>query len=231
MHYGRGRRRATAEASKASGGREMSEKILVAIKTEAEEKAKKILEDARMRAEKILEKAEKDGREKALRDFEEARVKFEEEANTVRARMLSDARIKANSIVLEAKNRILDEVFRALIERLRRWADENRDEYVKLIETLILRSSIEVGGGELEVLLSRNDVNISLDLETLSKRVAEKTGVETRLKLSDERIDVSGGVVVRSVDKRVVSTNTFEAIVENMRGELTRVILDRLFGG
>jgi len=209
----------------------MSEKILVAIKTEAEEKAKKILEDARMRAEKILEKAEKDGREKALRDFEEARVKFEEEANTVRARMLSDARIKANSIVLEAKNRILDEVFRALIERLRRWADENRDEYVKLIETLILRSSIEVGGGELEVLLSRNDVNISLDLETLSKRVAEKTGVETRLKLSDERIDVSGGVVVRSVDKRVVSTNTFEAIVENMRGELTRVILDRLFGG
>ena len=209
----------------------MSEKILVAIKTEAEEKAKKILEDARMRAEKILEKAEKDGREKALRDFEEARVKFEEEAKTVRARMLSDARIKANSIVLEAKNRILDEVFRALIERLRRWADENRDKYVRLIETLILRSSIEVGGGELEVLLSRNDVNISLDLETLSKRVAEKTGVETRLKLSDERIDASGGVVVRSIDKRVVSTNTFEAIVENMRGELTRVILDRLFGG
>ena len=209
----------------------MSEKILVAIKTEAEEKAKKILEDARIRAEKILEKAEKEGRERALRDFEEARVKFEEEAKTVRARMLSDARIKANSIVLEAKNRILDEVFRALIERLRRWADENRDEYVRLIETLILRSSIEVGGGELEVLLSRNDVNISLDLETLSKRVAEKTGVETRLKLSDERIDASGGVVVRSVDKRVVSTNTFEAIVENMRGELTRVILDRLFGG
>lgn len=209
----------------------MSEKILVAIKTEAEEKARKILEDARMRAEKILEKAEKEGREKALRDFEEARVKFEEEAKTVRARMLSDARIKANSIVLEAKNRILDEVFRALIERLRRWADENRDEYVRLIETLILRSSIEVGGGELEVLLSRNDLNISLDLETLSKRVAEKTGVETRLKLSDERIDASGGVVVRSIDKRVVSTNTFEAIVENMRGELTRVILDRLFGG
>ena len=209
----------------------MSEKILVAIKTEAEEKAKKILEDARIRAEKILEKAEKEGREKALRDFEEARVKFEEEAKTVRARMLSDARIKANSIVLEAKNRILDEVFRALIERLRRWADENRDEYVRLIETLILRSSIEVGGGELEVLLSRNDLNISLDLETLSKRVAEKTGVETRLKLSDERIDASGGVVVRSIDKRVVSTNTFEAIVENMRGELTRVILDRLFGG
>jgi len=209
----------------------MSEKILVAIKTEAEEKARKILEDARMRAEKILEKAEKEGREKALRDFEEARVKFEEEAKTVRARMLSDARIKANSIVLEAKNRILDEVFKALIERLRRWADENRDEYVRLIETLILRSSIEVGGGELEVLLSRNDLNISLDLETLSKRVAEKTGVETRLKLSDERIDASGGVVVRSIDKRVVSTNTFEAIVENMRGELTRVILDRLFGG
>lgn len=209
----------------------MGEKILAAIIDEAEKKAEKILEEARVRAKNMLEKAERDGREKALRDFEDIKARFEEEARAVRAKMLSDARIKANSIMLKTKNRILDDVLKKLLERLRRWADENVDEYSKLIETLILRSSIELGGGELEVLLSRNDLGISIDLETLSKRVAEATGVETRLMLGGEKIDALGGVVVRSVDRRIAANNTFEAIIESTRRELTRLISDRLFGG
>jgi vacuolar-type H+-ATPase subunit E/Vma4 len=84
-------------------------------------------------------------------------------------------------------------------------------------------------GGELDVLLREEDRPLPLDLSVLAQTIGEKTGTETELKISNDRIDSLGGCFVRSRDGRIMIDNTFPAILKRRERTLRQAIRQILF--
>lgn len=166
-----------------------------------------IMERAREEADRILREAE----EEARAEVERARRAKEEEAKALRDRLLKEAeveaarimaraRIRAKNIVLEARNKVIDEVIRRAKETLSGHSLGREGSLSRL-----LRESVEaLGGSRLRVLVSKGDLEIARRLiqgnGDLSKRVEEVAEAEC-----------SGGVIVEEVDGGVRIDNTYEA--------------------
>jgi len=84
------------------------------ILKEAEEKAKKIKESAHLEYEHILEEAKKEAERKKELILKEKKEKIQNQ----RTRIITQANIEKKRIILEAKNQIIDEVFRGVLERI-----------------------------------------------------------------------------------------------------------------
>ena len=165
-----------------------------------------IIEKAKEEADRILREAE----EEARAEVEGARRAKEEEAKALGERMLKDAeveaarilaqaRIRAKSIALEAKNRIIEEIIKAA-----KGALSGRSlERAKSLACLLKESVDALGGGGLRVLVSKGDVEVAKRLieedGELSRRVEEVVGIEC-----------SGGVVVEEMNGGVRVDNTYE---------------------
>ena len=92
----------------------------------------------------------------------------------------------------------------------------------------IVEAGTALGGGKLEVMLNENDSSASLKIRLLTKAIADKTGVTTQLKLSKQRIKAVG-VMVKTIDGRILMDNTFDAIIKRREKELRFKIARILF--
>ena len=77
-------------------------------------------------------------------------------------------------------------------------------------------------------MLNENDSSLPLKLNTLEKKIFDRTGVKTRLKISKQQIKAVG-VIVKTVDGRIFVDNTFEAILSRRERELRLKIARILF--
>jgi|YelNatPaOPRAMG01_1025707.scaffolds.fasta_scaffold76166_1 V/A-type H+-transporting ATPase subunit E len=84
------------------------------ILKEAEEKAKKIKESAQREYVRILDEAKKEAEEKKELILKEKKEQIENQ----RTKIITQANIEKKRIILEAKNQIIDDVFRLVLERI-----------------------------------------------------------------------------------------------------------------
>jgi vacuolar-type H+-ATPase subunit E/Vma4 len=101
-------------------------------------------------------------------------------------------------------------------------------EYQPVIEKLIVDAGTVLGGGALEVVLNENDSSLPLKLSKLEKKIAEKTGAKTQLKLSKQQIKAVG-VTVKTSNGKIFVDNTFESILKRRERELRLKIARILF--
>jgi len=175
-----------------------------------------LLEDRRQSA---LQRAEKD--EHSI--LERAEI----ETDAVRGRAIADAKRNASWLVLSEKERLVSSVLNEVSRRLQ--ALHKSEEYIPVLEKMIVDAGTVLGGGKLEVVLNEDDLSLPLRMNELAEVTAEKTGVRTQLKLSSERIDAHG-VVVGTPDGRIVLDNTFQAIIKRREKQLRLRISKILFG-
>lgn len=188
---------------------EDSESEINEIKGRAEKEASKILNEAKGRATEIRETILKEGKR---------------EAEQERKRIIADAVIKARKKKLEAREEVISKTFEEGEERIKKIL--KRKDYSKILENLIQESAIEIGGGDLVVILRDDDKRL-VELDKIARDLKEKVKI-TGMKLSKDSI-ASPGVIVRTKDGRVEVDNTLETRMRRMRNDLRLKVAKVLF--
>ena len=201
-------------------------KILDRILNDAKEEAKAMVKEAKKSAEVMLENQ----RQMALRNAEkEAHYllrRAENEADIIRGKVTTDVKRRTGWAVLFEKDRLITSVLNEVKSRLVNL--QKSEEYLPVLEKLIVDAGIVLSGGTLEVMLNENDSSLPLKPNKLEKKIADGTGVKTRLKISKQQTKAVG-VIVKTVDGKIFVNNTFEAILNRRERELRLKIARILF--
>ncbi|MBT8172429.1 hypothetical protein KJN74_06125 [Candidatus Bathyarchaeota archaeon] len=206
------------------------------MKNSGNEIFSKIIEDAQKEANDIMETAQKSAKEiiKEQRSsalFNAKKVadsilnKAENDAHIISEKISTDIRNQSGWIILAEKERLIAQILNEVKNKL--MIMQKSQDYSKVLEKLIIKGGTVLGGGVLEVLINKDDSKL-YTFDKLSKDISEKTGVKTKLKLSENYIN-SPGVKIRTIDNQIYVDNTFEAIIRRREKELKLKISKILF--
>lgn len=204
-----------------SSGHEILDRIL----KDASEKAENIVKDAKISAERLLEKQRQAARHNAEKEAHSILKKAENDADIIRGKVATDIKRRAGWMVLSKKNHLITNVLDEVKNRL---VNLKKSEYVLVLEKLIIDAGTVLGGGILEVMLNGNDSTLPLKLDKLEKEISDRTGVNTQLKISEQKTN-EAGIIVKTIDNRLFVDNTFEAILRRRERELRLKIARTLF--
>lgn len=193
----------------------------------ARENAESILIEAHKSAEAMIDKQKELARQNSLGEVSPILKKGEDDAEAVRKTIIADAKKRASWIVLSEKERLVTTVLEEVMNRLRVFSQSK--DYLPFLQKIIVDTGIVLSGEKLEILLSEQDESLPLELDKLTKQIVEKTGKETELTISNEKIKSLGGCVIRTHDGRIVIDNTFTDILKRRERELRFEITKMLF--
>ncbi len=206
---------------------ESLDRLISKIQEDAREQASVIVNEAKVSSEKALEEKRREVQENAQKACQEILRSAKAETENIIHRESVDAVIKSRWIILSEKQKILDVVFKKAQERLQSFTNE--ESYRPMLERLIEDAAAAAGGGKLELLLNKKDMQLRLPLEEISKKISSSLGVESTLDMSEETISAIGGVIVQSADKKTKIDNTLGSILERERKSLEPKIAAILF--
>lgn len=175
------------------------------IRERAERQAEKTLEEARGQAKGVIAEAKREAEERKRAAAKEA----EEEAKG-KEREVYAARLRAKKIVGQAKDALARECLDGVLNELEAYSETKA--YEKTLERLIAEGKRELGSDAV-VYVKKPDG------KTAARHAKVAGFIETR-----------GGAVIESKDGRLRADNTFEALVEEKREELSRRIFSELYG-
>ena len=204
-----------------STGNEIIDRIL----KDAREEAETIVKDAHKSVETIIEKQRQSARHSAEKQVYSLLERAENDADIIRGKVATDIKRRAGWMVLSKKNHLITNVLDEVKNRL---VNLKKSEYVLVLEKLIIDAGTVLGGGILEVMLNGNDSTLPLKLDKLEKEISDRTGVNTQLKISEQKTN-EAGIIVKTIDNRLFVDNTFEAILRRRERELRLKITRILF--
>ncbi len=197
------------------------------ILEEAKKSAEHIIQEAQKSAEETLEKQRQLGVQRANESARLLLKKAESEAELNKLNSIANAKIKANWVILSKKETWINNVLNEAKNELKILTQSKK--YLPILEKLITEAGVILGGKELEVLLNEQDSTLPLKLDDLSKEISEKTGFKTRLRVSEEKTEVIGGLIVRTANGKIIMDNTFEDILKRREKEIKSKIAEILF--
>ena len=194
---------------------------------EAEKVIKKILADAKAEAEQIKSEAGKQqAGEKAKVDAQLSRYRqqsgilAEKAAEDHRQRILAAARMAIAKELLADKTKIINEVFAEAEGQLKALPDE---QYCGLMAKLMVAA---VETGDEEVLLDKSETRLNQKfLKAVNRDIGP--GYRGNLRLSEERLDIGGGFVLRR--GKVRNNMSFSVLLGQAREELGIELAKELF--
>lgn len=186
----------------------------------------KIIKDAEDKKEAILLEAEKEKnkilnnkQDRASDDEKIIIEKAEKEAISRKERIISGARLDARNEKLKAKQDVISEVFETSIKTLCNMSEDSFKEFVK---TSILNSNIV---GEQKLIL--NDEGNKIVNEILLSEINKELGARSSVTLSKETRKFKGGFILEKDGIEI--NNTFEALVNSLKDELSQEVVRVLF--
>jgi V/A-type H+-transporting ATPase subunit E len=188
----------------------------------------KITEDTQSEADSILSLARAEAeavREKGRRQAEELRAgmiqKAEERAKEHAARIETLAGLELRKEALKEKKDLIGEVFKTAMDKIRNLPPE---EYLAFLRPIIL-DAVESGKEELLPSSVHRNMFTSDFLNSLNEELGPQKG---HLRLSEERGDFSGGVVL--LDGKKETNLTLNSLLESQRDKLEPLVANILFG-
>ena len=163
--------------------------------------------------------------------------------------IISEAKMNARRAELGAKEEVIEEAFSKATEDLTNMANTNDSEYVDALVEMIKEAAVEIGGGDLIVLLKQEDIPkvqdklesiVGLikslikrekpsDLSAIATEVSLETDVETTLEIG-EPIDTIGGAILRTRNGEIQVNNTIESRMlrfkKSLRSEVAKTLFD-----
>lgn len=188
----------------------------------AKEQANQILNEAKKQA-KDIEQRGKDLADKEKQLILESQIKTikEQEKQQIASLNLQARR----EILLKKETEIIKTFDMAKIEL----ANFNKKiEYDKVLEGLIIEAGTAIGGGNLSVLVRKEDQTKIKDLTSIAKEITKKTGNKCSLQISKETINTIGGVVLKIDDGSISVNNTFEARLEQKYRDIRTKVANTL---
>ena len=201
-----------------------AEKIVSNIISDAQSKADATIQKAQEETTAILE----EGKKKAQMESEKILENAEKQANMKYQQLISEAKMNSKRMELEAREEIIEESFRKAREELKKIASTSTEEYIESLKNMVKEASVEIGGGELVVLLKEEDVaNIKKEIKSIEKDVTDKTGQKTTIEIG-ENIKAIGGAIVKTKNGEIEVNNTIDARMlrfkKALRSEVAKVL-------
>ena len=190
-----------------------------AIMEEAQREARQILDDAEAKASGVLRPVEREVNAKR----EEIVARAEEQAESYRRHAISAARLSAQNLKLQQREKQLNRVFEATSEKLTRLPDT--EEYSEIVQSLIRQAVTRL---EVDAAVIHADARTreALDQDGLDA-LGRELGAELRF---GDVLEKGLGVIVETPDGRYRYDNTFTSRLERMREDLRNLVYKILMG-
>ena len=221
-----------------------ADKIVSNIMSDAQAKVDVNISEAQGKVEAILADGEKRAEATKVKISEDA----SKQADMRYQQIISEAKMNARRAELGAKEEVIEEAFSKATEDLTNMANTNDQEYVDALIEMIKEAAVEIGGGDLIVLLKQEDIPkvqdklesiVGLikslikrekpsDLSAIATEVSQETDVETTLEIG-EPIDTIGGAILRTRNGEIQVNNTIESRMLRFKKSLRSEVAKTLF--
>lgn len=202
-------------------------KLVSKILKDSDEQTKMIIDEANVSSAGLREEKVTEIKEKAETNCEKILNAAKLEAANIIRRETVNAKIKTRLKILSQKRKFLDEVFKKAEQQFE--SSTKQEIYGKMLSSLIIEAATAAGGGNLEIFLNGSDVKRKLPVKEISKTVSSELGSDVNIVISKKTIDVVGGVLVQTADRKTKIDSTLEAILERSRKDLELKISEILF--
>ncbi len=195
------------------------EPLTRAILKEAEVDAQQMREEARVKSDDIRQRAQVEA-EKVRREILD---KAQQEADRLRSQTVSSAQLKARTMQLEHREKLLDRVFQAAKEKL---SDiQKRPDYDQLAAMLLREALVQLRVNKAEI---RADpaTRAILEKKALNDISSELKGEFT---LADN-LEEGSGVVIEAADGKLHYDNTLETRLQRLQSTLRSSVHKILMG-
>jgi V/A-type H+-transporting ATPase subunit E len=184
--------------------------------SQAKEKAKKIIRSAKEEVEMINTESEK-----------QILSLVGSELRAVNDRIVGRAELEGRKMLMQARQELLSKVFEEAERRLRVMAGGMGSDYTDILLKMISESAFAMGGEEFIVAANERDLAyIKKNLRTINMDLKKTLG--GTIKLSDEPINIIGGVVVRNNDATKTYYNTLKGTLNRVRSRIEAEIAEIL---
>jgi vacuolar-type H+-ATPase subunit E/Vma4 len=198
------------------------------VKFLSETEVQETIHDAEEQSSKIIEEAKKKAGEVRNQKTTEIYQKMQEKETS----MLSLAKIEQKKRIARAKSQLLEEIFAVSTKRLSELNAASEPRIGASLDGLVVEAATRLDGSELEILSSARDKKyVRGSVVKLEKKISTLKRASVRLSIADEELQVSGGVVVRTLNGKQIFNNTWEARLEQIKNEMTGRLLELLFKG
>lgn len=195
-----------------------------------------IMSDAQIKAEAILAKAEKEkesilseGEVQAVVEKERILETAEKQAKMRYQQIISEAKMNSRRMELEAREEMIEEAFNKAEEKLTEIASSDAAEYKTSLQKMITEAGVEIGGGDLVVLVKESDVTKVKDsLPSIEKEITDNINTPTKLEMG-ENIPTIGGTVLKTKNGEIEVNNTIEARMQRFKKSLRSEVAGILF--
>ncbi|OPX60793.1 MAG: V-type ATP synthase subunit E [Methanobacterium sp. PtaB.Bin024] len=202
-----------------------TEKIVSSIMSDAQIKADSILAEAEKENETIL----RDGETVADTEKEKILENAQKTAQMRYQQIISEAKMNSRRMELEAREEVIEEAFQKAEEKLKELASSDASQYKESLEKVIVESGVEIGGGDLVILVKESDVTkITGSVSSLEASISDKTGTTTKLEMG-ENITTIGGAIVKTQNGEIEVNNTIEARMLRFKKSLRSEVAGILF--
>ncbi len=195
------------------------ESLSNAILGEARAEADQILADARAKANDTIQRAQ----EQAAQVRREILDRAKQEAERLRGQKLATAQMKARTMQLEHREKLLDRVFREAqneLSAVQQWSD-----YETIAQNLLREALIQ---------LRASDVLIRADAQTqalFSRHFLSEISRELNVDIKvGEPLEQGAGVIVETINGHVQYDNTLQTRLRRMQSSLRSPIYHILMG-
>ena len=187
-----------------------------AILTEAREEAQVMQEEAKARATAVHKRAQ----EQAAAERKEILDRAQQDAERLRSQANATAQLKARSVQLEHREKLLDSVFEEVRKQLS--AVKDRSDY-KEIAAMLAREALSQ--------LQASDAEIQADEATRKALNLNELGKELNGKFSfADTLEEGTGVIATASGGKLYYDNTLETRLNRLQGELRSAVYKALMG-
>ncbi len=190
-----------------------------AILKEAQVDAEQLKEEARAKADAIRQRAHEEAERERKAILDRAR----QEAERLRSQSLASAQLKARTLQLEEREKLLDRVFQAAKEKLPE--SQKRPEYSQLAATLLREALTQLRVNKAELRVDSTTRGL-LEKGTLAEISRELNGEYT----FGEPLEEGLGVVVDAAEGKLHYDNTLETRLDRLQSNLRSSVHKILMG-
>lgn len=195
-----------------------ADRIVQRILAGARSRAEAIVSEANEQAARTIARAEKTAADQQKRVFKQTGLQVEEQ----KRRILGAAQLEARKNMLQAKQDIIEDVFKRALHEL---SDMDQESYFQLLSRMILAAAEK--GDETVILSLRDKERVPAGFWEEINRQLQNAGQKGALVLAEETRDIPGGAVLQAGGVEINSS--FSALLEMYREELEPAVAALLF--
>jgi V/A-type H+-transporting ATPase subunit E len=191
------------------------------------DKRESLLSQAKEKAEKVIKSAKEEVKTINAESEKQILSLVGSELRAVNDRIVGSAELEGRKMLMQARQELLSKVFEEAERRLEVMAEGMGSDYTDILVKMISESASAIGGEEFIVAANERDLAyLKKSLRTINKDLKKALG--GTIKLGDEPIEITGGIVVRNNDATKTYYNTLKGTLVKVRSRIEAEVAEIL---